>query len=301
MSWRLKRTKHLIVLAVSLAVAFVTTARADIINVPRDFPTIQEAIDAALDGDEVVVAPGEYFENINFLAKAITVRSTDPTDPATVVSTIINGGGSGSVVTCTSGEGPDTVLSGFVITGGNATFGGGMSNFESSPTVTNCTFSGNTAGGIGGGMFNNASSPTVTNCTFSNNTGENIGGGMFNADSSPTVTNCTFSNNTAEFGGGMLNECNSSPTVINCTFSGNTASSGGGGMLNIFSSPTVTNCQICANTPDQIIGSFTDGGGNFVGLYCPPPTPECPGDLDGNDNVGVSDLLALLANWGPCP
>ena len=41
MSWRLKRTKHLIVLAVSLAVASATTARADILHVPGDFPTIQ--------------------------------------------------------------------------------------------------------------------------------------------------------------------------------------------------------------------------------------------------------------------
>ncbi len=31
-----------------------------------------------------------------------------------------------------------------------------------------------------------------------------------------------------------------------------------------------------------------------------PPDP-CPADFDGDGNVGVSDLLTLLANWGPCP
>ena len=55
---------------------------------------------AAVTGDEVIVAQGEYFENINLLGKAITVRSTDPNDAEVVLNTIINGGGSGSVVTC---------------------------------------------------------------------------------------------------------------------------------------------------------------------------------------------------------
>ena len=31
------------------------------------------------------------------------------------------------------------------------------------------------------------------------------------------------------------------------------------------------------------------------------PCKGCPADFDGNDDVGVSDLLVLLANWGPCP
>ena len=145
MFWRIKRTNFIIVLAASLAVAFVTTARAAIINVPGDQPTIQTAINIAVNGDEIIVAPGTYFETINFLGKAIIVRSTDPYDPAVVQSTIINGNGAGSVVGCTNGEGPDTVLSGFVITGGSgaacgggATCGGGMYNVNSSPTVTNC-------------------------------------------------------------------------------------------------------------------------------------------------------------------
>ncbi len=87
-------------------VGSITVNATGIINVPGDFPTIQASIDAASDGDEVVVAPGEYFENINLLGKPITVRSTDPTIPATILATIINGGLNGSpAVRCNSGKG----------------------------------------------------------------------------------------------------------------------------------------------------------------------------------------------------
>ncbi len=215
-------------LGIAAAVVLATNSHAADINVPGDQPTIQAGINAAVNGDVVIVAQGEYFENINFNGKAIIVRSTDPNDAVVVMHTIINGGDSGIVVTCTSGEGSNTVLSGFVITGGTGTFdaffgvvvGGGMNNnFGSNPTVTNCTFSGNTAD-FGGGMYNDGSSSTVTNCTFSGNTA-GVGGGMSNEHGSPTVTNCTFDCNTAGHGGGMGNFDNSTPTVTNCTFSGN--------------------------------------------------------------------------------
>ena len=140
--------------------------------------TIQAGITVANPGDVVIVAEGECFENINFFGKAITVRSTDPNDPVVVMHTIINGGGAGSVVTCDSGEGSGTVLSGFVITGGNSvSTGGGMHIVGSSPTVSNCTFSGNSAI-VGGGMWNDNSSPTVSNTGFCDNTPDQINGGF---------------------------------------------------------------------------------------------------------------------------
>ncbi len=169
-------------------------AVADILHVPGDFPTIQEAIDAAMDGDEVEVHPGTYNETINFLGKAITVYSSDGPDV-----TIIDAQQTGTVVTCDSFEGPDSVLEGFTITDGNAGNGGGMLNIGANPVVTNCTFSGNTASDNGGGMLNFKSSPTVTNCTLSGNSASTVGGGTYNLDDSfPWVINCILWNDSPD-------------------------------------------------------------------------------------------------------
>ena len=229
-----------------------------------DFTSIQAAINLSRNGQTIIVMPGTYVENINMSNKAITLRSTDPTNPAIVTSTIIDGNQTTSVIKCISGEGSDTIISGFVITNGTGTVdgdGAGMYNKFSSPTVSNCTFSGNTAGWAGGGMFNWGSSPTVTGCTFSGNTANYGGGGMINYDSSAKVSNCTFSGNTANYGGGMYNKF-SSPTVSNCTFSGNTVTNVnghdgiGGGMYNSSSSPTVSNCTFSGNTTDYQSGGM---------------------------------------------
>ncbi len=128
-------------------------------------------------------------------------------------------------------------------------------------------------------VYNRASSPTVTNCSFSGNSGGGSGGGMYNQASSPTVTDCSFS--------------------------GNSASSSGGGMSNAnASNPTLTNTGFCDNTPDQINGTFTDGGGNSL-LYCPPPIPlpdPCPTDTNDDGVTNVLDLIDLLLVFGQtCP
>ncbi len=271
----------------------VSTAHAAIINVPGDEPTIQAGIGAAMNGDEVVVAQGEYFENINFLGKAITVRSTDPTDAGVVMATIINGGGSGSVVTCDSSEGSDTVLSGFVITNGNASNGGGMYNLFSSPTVTNCTFSGNSATGTGGGMYNTGGNPNVTNSTFSGNSAGSNGGGMFNnGNNNPTVTNCTFTGNTSLFdGGGMANQNGSSPTVTNCTFSGNSAGQFGGGMSSFAGSQTVTNCTFTMNSAEQRGGGMFNNTSNPTVTDCSFIKNTAVSFGGGMDNASSSPTL----------
>src|SRR5262245_2385358 len=97
-------------------------AGAATLHVPAEYPTIQTCIDAAVSGqDECVVAPGTYNELINFLGKAITLRSSDGPE-----TTILDGFGLvGAIVTCISGEGPATMLDGFTIMRGTAgQFGG---------------------------------------------------------------------------------------------------------------------------------------------------------------------------------
>ncbi len=87
------------------ALAFTKT-----IHVPGDYHTIQEAIDASVNGDTVLVAPGTYVENINFNGKAIIVKGSGGADV-----TVIDGGNPsnpdfGSVVTFQSGEVHDSIL-----------------------------------------------------------------------------------------------------------------------------------------------------------------------------------------------
>jgi parallel beta-helix repeat protein len=139
----------------------------------REYPTIQSAINAADNGDEVIVSPGTYYENINFQGKAITVRSVNSDDPNVVAATVINGSlpadpNIGSAVTFASGEDNNSVLCGFTITGGTGSWllvswkykglcwnrcGGGVVCYNmSAPTIAKNVFINNIAG-QGGGVY----------------------------------------------------------------------------------------------------------------------------------------------------
>ena len=145
--------------AVVATLVLAGTSFAATINVPADYATIQEAIDAASDGDEILVAPGTYtgtgVEVVNMLGKEITLRAT-----GTPEETIINGYGARRVVNCPGGEGPDTVIEGFTITGGADWAGGGIACWNSSsPTITGCTIKNNNATNFGGGIYCRDSQP----------------------------------------------------------------------------------------------------------------------------------------------
>jgi predicted outer membrane repeat protein len=259
------------IVTVSVLAVSLQTTSADLILVPNDYPTIQEAIDAAQDDDEIAVAPGTYPEAIDFLGKAIWLHSSSGPEMTT-----IDGNGALHVVQCVNGEGPTTKLEGFTISGGNAYgsgdngYGGGMLNVSASPTVIDCIFEWNAAD-YGGGMLNRTgSSPWIENCAFENNTATTYGGGIENYDdANPTITDCTFAENAADYGGGMLNHTSSSPSVFNCLFESNAATDYGGGMENYdHSSPTLTSCTFIDNDAEY-------GGGLLNSTTSSPSITNC--------------------------
>ncbi len=182
-------------------------------------------------------------------------------------------------------------LDGFIIFGGNADgdswesndIGAGMYNFNSSPTLSNLEFTGNSATHGGAGMYNSDNScPTLTFVTFLENKGGGIynnmssspiltdvnftanteWSGMVNQDNSnPTLTNVTFNENSSGSGGGMHNE-NSSPTLTDVLFSGNSAENTGGGMTSQGGSPLLTNVSFIGNTAGLRGGGMYNAGNN---------------------------------------
>ena len=149
------------------------------------------------------------------------------------------------------------VIRNVTITGGNVTgdsYGGGMCNENSSPTLEYCNFIRNHATG-GGGIGNNFNSaPKMINCKFENNTAF-VGGAAYNEQSSSIIINCDFIKNDAYyFGGGTYETLSSSSTITKCNFIGNVVSSekgNGGGICIVGSSATITASSFTENTAPE--------------------------------------------------
>lgn len=83
------------------------------LRVPADYPSIQAALDAAVDGDSVVVAPARYYENLRFPPRAIHLRSSHGP-----LMTTIYGRQLGTVVTFEGTPTERSILEGFTLTDG---------------------------------------------------------------------------------------------------------------------------------------------------------------------------------------
>ena len=233
-------------LSIVAVLAAIIPASAEIRLVPSDYVTIQYAINQADNGDVIIVEPGVYLENINFLGKNIIVTSTDPENPDIVASTIIDGYRAGSVVIFKSGEGPEAVLSGFTITGGVGTYdvtfgegnnilwGPGIYCTNSSPTIKNNVIKGNTGLqmvdpqnpdtwrlGYGGGIGCFNSNAVIYRNVIKNNKAF-AGAGILTYLGNPIVNNNLIYNNSAYIGGGLV--LLASGNIINNTIVGNDAS-----------------------------------------------------------------------------
>lgn len=240
--------------------------------------TIQQAIDAAVAGDLILVTNGVYrtggravnggITNRVAIYKPLTVQSVNGAAVTLIIGLQQADHGSVRCAYLTNGA----VLSGFTLTNGGAwgitvgdlitnQSGGGVWCASSNAVVANCVLAGNTAEYYGGGAFGGtltncaltgnsalgsgggAVSNQLINCTLTGNSSRSDGGGVHGA----RLSNCILERNSAHFGGGE-----SDSAVKNSVFSGNSALSGGGAFEG-----TLTNCTLTGN-------SATDaGGGSF--------------------------------------
>ena len=146
--WRVRYLDHLHGWSEWSAPTGFSIRAAEGIVVPRDYPTIQAAVDAATDGETVTVLPGTYFENVRMNGKNITLQSLDSSDDTVVSHTIIDASGSGSVIRYDGTENREGVLAGFTLTNGGGlpcVVGNGAK-----PTVRNNRVEFNESGGLEG-------------------------------------------------------------------------------------------------------------------------------------------------------
>lgn len=165
--------------------------------------SIQRAIAAApCTGAVLCVAPGTYNEKIDFLGKPIHLVASGP-------GAILDGGGTGTVVTFQTGEGKNSILDGFQIQNGQANYGAGILIKDASPTIRNCKLvknqaTGSYARGGGIGVTGAQSRPAITCTQFLGNTAAYAGGGLISTYSAdPYLRSNLFEGNRADYGGGI--------------------------------------------------------------------------------------------------
>jgi len=259
-------------------VTFVDVSAQDsggiIIKVPEDFETIQSAINAASDGDTVLVATGSYKENINLRGKNIILTSYFGItgDVSFIKSTVIDGSepahpDTASCVLIISGEDSSAVLQGFTLTGGTGTKwidehgagtyieGGAILVTESSPTIRYNLIVNNEA----------IRSPSET---------VSAGGGAIRCgDSSPQIMNNVIINNAGMYGGGIvLNYC-SDARISNNIINGNRVyeavagkpTFGGGGLWILETLPGNDLPNIITN--NTIVGNSSNSNGSGIRIW----------------------------------
>ncbi len=303
-------------------------------HVPSPYATIQAGISAAADGDEVIIAPGTYQgdgnRDIDFLGKAITVRSTDPDDPNLVAATVIDCQADESNhhrgFAFLGDEDANSVLAGLTIVNANVQgdpnvddwldySGGGIliANYHS-PVVRNCVIR-DCVATYGGGIacLYDGGSPRIDGCTLIANSAE-FGGGIASLSPDPIITNCTIIGNSAVgmswpvpfgggydgFGGGGI-VCGgeySFAQITNCTIVGNACGTFGGGVscFSGYSSVTVlTNCVLWGNTAG-VGGPQLSLTGTFM-MENGATANAAYSDLQGGQG-DVSQGPTAVLNWG---
>ena len=301
-----------------ISMFLTSTALADTWTVDddgkADFDNIQAAVDAASDGDEIVVMPGTYTSTqdgnvLNMLGKAVTLRSSDPSDPDVVAATIIDGEDTRRGIYCGSTGNTNTIIMGLTITNGFASAtlgnnGGGILIDNRIALIENCVINNNQSNSSGGGIQLKGSGSTIRNCTIDNNsTLSSNGAGVDCYFSSPNIIDSTITNNYAvRYGGAIACSQGSNVSLFGCNVFDNSAGENGGGLMSYSLAYNLTDTTLCSNMPNNIdtpcspdCTGYNDGGGNTVSETCP---FDCSEDINGDSNVDVSDLLIVIGYWG---
>jgi len=253
-------------------------------------------------------------ENCQFIVNTATSGgggglNTNNSGPVTVTDCLFDANtASGTAV----GGGVESIGTGTVCTLTGCTFvdnlanqGGGVDAVSGAiANVNNCTFTNNHANNAGGAIsVRTAVAMSVTDCTMNGNTAGSFGGAinLLSANAGLSITGCEFDSNEA-LQGGAIQLIGAGATISGCTITNNNSTAGGtGGGINhgqptaIFAMGTTS---LCGNTPGNVVGLYTDNGGNTLSESC---KPAVPGDITGDGIVNVADLLAVIGAWGACP
>jgi hypothetical protein len=209
------------------AASLVTGAQADILAVPRDYPTIQTAIEAAADGDEVQVAPGLYPEHLDLRGKQILLRAVGGASQTIVIP---QSGQALPLVTCATGETASTVIDGFQFFGGKTS---AVAVTSASPVFRSCRFTQNeSTNGAAISFIGAGGLLRVVQCEFFGNSASSGGAFRLSATGGHAVfEDCLFDSNEANGGqgGGAIQVSSAASIAISrCLFRDNWASSSGG-------------------------------------------------------------------------
>jgi hypothetical protein len=268
-------------------------------HVPGDAPTIQAGVDSASAGDDVLVAPGHYYEHDIVLKEGLLIHSELGADVTTV-----DAGGAGIVFTC-SDLSRETVLEGFGITNGQDEYGGGIRSINARLTIHVCIITGCTSAVYGGGIYADGGEICVVSCTVSNCSAY-VGGAIGTYDVVTLVQDCSIIRNEASYAGGVYGG-GMQVTIEGCSISDNMAFFGwGGGIMAESTTLTIRDCEVT----DNHVGLPGLGDGIAI-LNCSGLVSGCtvarntgaPGERCGIHLSGTSDLViertVVAFNLGP--
>ncbi len=236
------------------------SAHAKTIKVPGDAPTIQAGVDAAVDGDVVLLTAALYAgpgnRGIDFGGRAITIESVSQ-DPTTCV---IDCQGMDRGFVFRNGEGADSIVRGVMIRSGTASGaafpdsnGGGVMCFGASPTLENCIIR-NCSGLSGGGVFVFGGTVSLVKCVVSLNE-SNEGGGLAGLGGSVDAVDCVFAGNVSTADGGGIDVLTGDVALQRCTFAANRAlETGEGGAVNLDRGALVTRDSLFVENEGRLGG-----------------------------------------------